>query len=374
VEFTAYDLTSNASEGASAWRPTQASMPHAEAYRHSIEQAQIADRAGLDGWFVTEHHFNPGFQIVPSPHLLVAALSQVTSRIRLGVMCTNLSLYHPVRVAEEIRMMDLLTGGRLEMGFGRGTAGHEHAGYGVNRAETETLFDESFALIRRLLTEDHVDGYDTGPWHGDGVTLAPEATQRPHPRLWLTGISEKSIRKAARLQLDLCTAFLDGADTERTAGIYRDEWAEAHPGIPVGRYGTLQHVFVAETEADARRWGQPHLEDWINAGLEAVVSTDGNDGSGDKGYEEHLRYFQRITGSPFDEAVANGRIIFGTPDQAVEQLVAKAAAGVDMFQGWFQFGGLDFAASDRSLELFCREVVPAVRRRLGQDTPAVTPV
>jgi alkanesulfonate monooxygenase SsuD/methylene tetrahydromethanopterin reductase-like flavin-dependent oxidoreductase (luciferase family) len=178
-------------------------------------------------------------------------------------------------------------------------------------------------------------------------------------------MSEKSIRKAAGLGVNLCTAFLDSAETEKTLGIYRDAWQESHPDAPSAKYGTLQHVFVAETESEARKWAQPHLTSWLDAGLEAVVSSKPTDGSVDAGYEEHGKYFEKITSLRFDEAVEKGRIIFGTPEQCVEQLLRKAECGVDMFQGWFQFGGLDHAASNRSLKLFAAEVAPAVRAATG---------
>lgn len=374
MEFAAFDLTSHSDDGASAWQQVEQSMPHRTVYRHTVEQARIAEEGGLDAYYLTEHHFNPGFQIVPSPHLLVAALSQVTQRIRLGVMCTNLPLHHPVRVAEEIRMMDLLTDGRLEMGFGRGTAGHEQAGYGVDRAQTETLFDASFSLIKELLTSGHVDSYDAGSWAGSTVVLAPEATQRPHPPLWMTGMSEKSLRKAARLGLNLATAFLDSDQTAKTNRIFREAWEESHPGAPCAKYGTLQHVFVAESEEAGRRWARPKLERWLDAGLEAVVASKPADGAVDPGYEEHAAYFEQMTSQRFDEAVANGRIIFGTPDQCVAQLLHKSECGVDMFQGWFQFGGLDHGASNRSLELFCREVAPAVKAALAPASTLPAPV
>lgn len=371
MQFTAFDLTSPTSDGASAWRPVEVDIAHSRAYQHIIDQVLLADAGGLDAYFFTEHHFNPGFQVVPSPHLLIAALSQVTSRIDLGAMCTNLPLYHPVRVAEEIRMLDALTGGRLQMGFGRGTAPHEQSGYGVERAETEWLFDESFDLVRELLANDQVESYDSGPWSGGGVLLTPEATQRPYPTMWITAVSDKSITKAARLGVNLCTAFLDSDEVARTSRLYRDAWQEARPDEPTGEYGTMQHIFVGETEQEARTLAQPQLNAWLTAGLEAAVAIGNADGSADKGYEDHASYFDKITNLPFEEAIEHGRIIFGTPEQCVEQLLAKAEGQVDMFQGWFQFGGLDFDASNRSLQLFCDEVAPKVRQQLGHTARPV---
>jgi luciferase family oxidoreductase group 1 len=361
VRFTVYDITTATQDGASAWRPVEEKISHKEAYQHTIRQAQIADEGGLDTYFLTEHHANPGFQVVPSPTVLLGALTQVTHRINLGVMTLNLPLYHPLRVAEEIRMLDLLSGGRLEVGLGRGQAGHEHAAFGVERAESETLFDQSFSLLQQFLVEGRLDSYSSGPWSGQGATVVPEATQRPHPPIWLAGMSEKSIAKAARLGVSLCTAFLDASEAARAADLYRQAWQRERPGQPTGQYGTLQHIFVAETEAEARKLGQPHLEDWLSAGHQAAVSISKSTDV-DKGYEEHKKWFDTVTHSPFDDAVASGRIIFGTPEQCTEQLIAKAQGGIDMFQGWFRFGGLDPEASDRSMRLFCDEVAPAVRK------------
>ncbi len=264
-------------------------------------------------------------------------------------------------------MMDLLTNGRLEMGFGRGTAAHEQVGYGVDRGNAEYLFDEGMSLLKHLLTAGGVESYEAGPWQGGAVVIVPDGVQRPHPPLWMAGVSEKSIRKAARMELNLCTAFLDHSDAANTSQIYRDAWEESHPGTPCGKYGTLQHIFVAETEDDARRWARPQIEGWLQGGLQAALASKGPNAGVDTGYEEHQTYLERITALHFDEAVAKGRVIYGTPDQCVDQLLEKAECGVDMFQGWFQFGALDHAASNRSLELFCTEVAPAVRAAMNLD-------
>lgn len=332
-----FDLTARPAPspgGPSPGPSSQAGLDRA-AYEHVVDQACLADERGLDAYYLTEHHFNPAFHIVPSPHLLVAALSQRTTRIRLGVMCTNLTLHHPVRVAEEIRMLDLLAGGRLEVGLGRGAAAHEQEGYGVDPADAEPLFDHSVALVKDLLTTGQADGYDGGPWKGGNVVLVPAPTQLPHPPLWLAAVTDPSLRKAARLGLNLCTAFLDMDGIARTSRAYREAWQELHPDLPCGRYGTLQQVFVGETTRDLRGSADARLEGWVTAGLS------------------------------IEEATAKGRLVYGTPDHCIAQLLRMAAGGVDMFQGWFQFGSLDQEASNRSLTLFCDAVVPGVRVALG---------
>ena len=340
-----FDLTSRpaASPGDPSSAPFSQARLDRAAYEHVVDQACLAEDGGLDAYYLTEHHFNPGFHIVPSPHLLVAALSQRTTRIRLGVMCTNLTLHHPVRVAEEIRMMDLLTGGRLEVGFGRGAAAHEQVGYGVDPAVAEPLFDHSMAVIGDLLTTGQADSYEVGPWKGGKVVLVPAPTQQPHPPLWLAAVADQSLRKAARLGLNLCTAFLDMDDVTRTSRTYREAWQEWHADRPCGRYGTLQQVFVGESERDLRH-SAGSLNGWVTAGLS------------------------------LEEASAKGRIVYGTPDTCIAQLLRMASSGVDMFQGWFQFGVLDQEASTRSLKLFCDAVVPGVRVALGLGAGPALPL
>jgi len=341
MELTVFDLTSRARHAAAPERSAPRDETDADAYEHTLEQAGMADEGGLDAYYLTEHHSNPSLQIVPSPHLVVAALSQRTARIRLGVMCTNLTLHHPVRVAEEVRMMDLLTSGRLEMGFGRGAAPHEQVGFGVEPSEAETLFEQSLAIVRQLLTSGRLDSYDGGPWKGTGVMLVPEATQRPHPPLWMAAVSDRSLRGAARLGLNLCTAFLDLEGMLSSRKIYQATWADAHPDLGCGRYGTLQHVFVGETEEEAYEQAGPQIEGWLGADV------------------------------TLKEAIARGSVVCGAPEQCVHQLLLRSEAGIDMFQGWFQFGALDPAASNRSLRLFCQEVAPAVRSALGHPGSAV---
>lgn len=351
MKFSIFDLGSQVS-----------GMSHSDIYRSYIDRAVLGEKLGFDAYYATEHHFDPAFQIVPSPHLLIPAIAAKTSKIRLGVMCTILPQHHPVRVAEEIRMMDILTNGRLEMGFGRGAQGKEQAGYGVDRAEAATLFDQSLNLVTTLLRDDEVDSYDAGPWKGAHVQLVPEATQKPYPPMWITAVSDSSLIKAGKQGLKVATSFMSGDEELRTMGVYRDAWRAARPGN--GHYACMHHVFVARTEKEANEVARPFIEGWLGNWLKIVG--DAPTEKVDRGYEEHAAYFKRIAGAKFDDAVANDMVIFGTPDQVAKQLGRLKERGVDEFLGWFQFGGLDIEAANQSMELFGNEVAPRVNRVLEQ--------
>ena len=335
-----------------------AGMSHADVYQSYINRAVRAESLGFDAYFATEHHFDPDFQIVPSPHLLIAAIAGRTSKIRLGVMCTILPQHHPVQVAEEIRMMDILTNGRLEMGFGRGAQGKEQAGYGVDRAEAATLFDHSLKLITTLLRDGEVESYDTGRWKGDRVYLVPEATQRPYPPMWVTAVSDATLVKAGAQGLKVATSFLAGDEELRTMRVYRDAWSAVRPGR--GHYACMHHVFVGRTEKEANELARPFIEGWLGNWLK-IVGDAPSENKVDRGYEEHAEYFKRIASAKFDDAVANDMVIFGTPDQTTKQILRLQARGVDEFLGWFQFGGLDIGAANELMKLFGNEVAPRIR-------------
>ena len=120
MELAAFDLTQ-----------PRTGRPHVDVYTHLLEQVRIAEEGGLAAYYLAEHHFDPHYSVVPSPNVVLGALALQTKRIRLGTMTTVLPYHHPIRVAEEIRELDLLTGGRLEVSFGRGAIRLEQIGWGV---------------------------------------------------------------------------------------------------------------------------------------------------------------------------------------------------------------------------------------------------
>src|ERR1700722_2363682 len=148
MELAAFDLTQ-----------PRTGRPHVDVYTHLLEQVRIAEEGGLAAYYLAEHHFDPHYSVVPSPNVVLGALALQTKRIRLGTMTTVLPYHHPVRVAEEIRELDLLTGGRLEVSIGRGAIRLEQIGWGVPRSESADRFDTALQLVRELLVHGHIDAY-----------------------------------------------------------------------------------------------------------------------------------------------------------------------------------------------------------------------
>jgi len=357
MQFTVFDLN-QAVKG----------KTHAETYQHLFNQVRIAEDGGMDGYYITEHHFDPGYNLTPSPNVILGALSQLTKRIRLGVMTTVLPYHHPVRVASEIRELDLLTNGRLDVAYGRGAIRVEQQGWGVPRDETSERFEATFHVVKQLLTESKVEKYGSKWWQGENVKIVPDAVQRPHPPMWLTAVSETSSYKAGRLGLHCCTAFRNQAERKVSIANFRAGWEEYSTDGPPGLYQSMHMIYVAETEQEAKKYAQPHIQGWLDHFVK--ILSDRPVTNEEASYETHKRVNQALLDSSFEKLLAETRVIFGTPDQCVEQLERLFSDGVDIFQGYFQFGELDYDASNRSLKLFCDEVAPRLMQRANGARPA----
>src|SRR5436190_13205892 len=138
--------------------------PHERFYRERLEIVEAYERAGFYSYHVAEHHLTP-LGMAPSPSVFLAAVAQRTKRLRFGPMVYVAPLYHPLRLLEEICMLDQMSGGRLEMGFGRGAAAAESRFFDVDPAQTEKLYEETVAFI--------LDGMLAG-----GVTVSEEAGRK----------------------------------------------------------------------------------------------------------------------------------------------------------------------------------------------------
>src|SRR5262249_4667439 len=166
---------------------TPLDKPHAELYRELLEQMEHADAAGFDVYSIIEHHFFQEFSISANPLALIAAAAQRTRRIRFRVALHTLPLTNPMRLAGEIAVADILTGGRLETGLGRGHA-WLFGRSGVDLAESRGRFDEAVDILIRAWTEEKFDF--TGEYYRfRDLTVVPKPLQKPHPPLYTGGTS-----------------------------------------------------------------------------------------------------------------------------------------------------------------------------------------
>lgn len=329
-------------------------VTHSETYKHMLDLAAVAEEGGMNGWFFAEHHGDGYLSTTPSPNLLIAAASQTTSTLRLGVMVSVLPYHHPLRAAEEIRMLDQLTNGRLEVGLGRGAIRHEQQAYGVERQTTSEQFDASLDVLLELLTTDSAT-FSSQWWSGSIEKMTPAAVQRPHPPLWAAAVSPNSITRAARTGSHAATTLLplDLAVVYRSE--YHEAWNAVRPDEPVGKFSHGVTIAIAETSKEAEQNARELLEARSAHFLKQISDRPK---TGDKAYAHHERGWRDYVDSSFTQLVDRGCLIFGSVDDAIEQTSRIVESGIEMLTVVPQFSGLDYAAGRRSLELFANEVIP----------------
>lgn len=319
----------------------------AEIYEGRLRLLEAYDRAGFFAYHVAEHHATP-LGMAPSPAVFLAAAAQRTRRLRLGTLVFALPLHHPLRLIEEICMLDHLSGGRLEMGFGRGSSPIELEYYGQDPQRAAEVYWETVDVVLRGLRERELTARTSG--HAiDNVPMELAPLQRPHPPLWYGVHSLESAERAARCGFNI--ARNEPADA---SGAYISRWrAIRHEIDPEGRRplkaGVTQFVVVAETDEAALAAARRAYLVWHQS-FHAL-------------FRRHGRV-AKISGgeATFDELAARGKGVAGTPDKVTAFLRQRlAATRADYCIVRLAFGDLTTTESLRSVDLLASEVMPALR-------------
>jgi probable F420-dependent oxidoreductase len=220
-----------------------------------IAEAQVAEQAGFDSCLMPEHHQH-SHGAFPSPLLVAAAIAAQTTRLRVGSGVLLLPLYHPVRVAEDGAMVDLLSKGRLILGVGAGVLGADFAAVGVPQRQRPSRFDEGLQIVKRAWTEEQVSFFGQR-YRLHHVAVTPKPVQQPHPPLWVAGMADEGIKRAARLGDAWFMDLLGNIHTlGRRAVLYRQtcsQWGKS-PYI-----AALREAWVADTTAQADQEYAPHV-------------------------------------------------------------------------------------------------------------------
>ncbi|MDH4144156.1 MAG: LLM class flavin-dependent oxidoreductase [Acidimicrobiia bacterium] len=340
-----------------------AGVPMHRLLAERIELIQLADAAGFAGYHLAEHH-GSDLCLAPNQEIFLAAAAQATSRIRLGPMVKILPIHHPLRVIEDICLLDQLTGGRVEYGVGRGIAAIEHFWFDGDWFASHERFEEALGLILTGLREGTVDA--SGSSHFDfppiDVTLTP--FQQPHPPFWYPGNPEV----AGRLGLGL---MWPGPISEADHRRYVDAW-HAHAGSDVRadrpgdrpRVGTVEMAIVAETEKEAKAIA---ARGWKGLMRRIVhVHTFDALALGEAGAREALNpraeRAKAMVEADDDAAFEALAVGAGTPEQVRDRLAAYLERGLsDYIVLQLPTGDMTFEESRRSLQLFVDEVAPALR-------------
>ena len=318
-------------------------LPLAEFYELRLRLLEKYDAAGFYSYHLAEHHATP-LGLAPVPGIFLAAATQRTRRIRLGPCVYCLPLYDPLRLIEEVCMLDQLSRGRFDFGVGRGIVPYEMAYFNLHHLETEEIYREGLEVILQGLTSDVLE--HRGPKYVyRKVPMILKPLQKPHPPLWYGLGHAAGAEWAATNRVNVITnlpAEMSAPLFER----YREVWQRKHGDGPTPKLGMGRHVFVAPTEAEAMTRGRAHYAVWY-ANLTKLWRDFGS---------IPVRFAQ-----DFDEARRRGVAVAGTPAQVREEIERQMAASRGTYMTCrLMFGEMTEAEATASLDLFTAEVMPHI--------------
>jgi alkanesulfonate monooxygenase SsuD/methylene tetrahydromethanopterin reductase-like flavin-dependent oxidoreductase (luciferase family) len=327
----------------------QRGEPLHQMYDERMALLRAAEDAGFYGYHLTEHHVTP-LSSTPSPSVFLAAAARETKRIRLGALLYLLPLYHPIRLLEEICMLDHLSGGRLDFGVGRGVAPPEFEAFDVDMARSQADYEHALAVLLQGFTRDRIS-YKSDRYEFRDVPVPIRPLQRPYPPLWYGLRGESGPLFAARYGMNGVTLGPD-AMCAATLRVFRTQWA-AHADerkrhnspVQTPMAGVMRTMFIADSDAEANAIARPAYARWYDS----------------LGWLWRMRGLQLPISIPedFEQAKQTGALVVGSPDTVARVFEAQAPAiGHNYLVLMLAFGSLTHAQEMHSLDLFRREVMP----------------
>ena len=279
-----------------SWPGRRVSLP--TVYERTLQRIEIMDRAGYDAVWLTEHHFTD-YSVCPSIPVMGSYAAARTQRLRIGTGVSLAALYHPLRLAEEIALLDILSGGRVNWGVGRGFDVNEFRAFDVPLDESQARFHESVDIVLRAWTDERL--HYTGQYYSfDGVEVLPKPLQQPHPPVWTAASSPAAIAWSAAMGYSI---LMDPHSTHTEIGqkwtSYRDQLEHHGHSISGRDIPMARLVAVAPTDAQAREVASQGARWLIDA------------------YVDPKRF--GVVGDPVQNYV-DRVIIHGSPERVVDEL------------------------------------------------------
>lgn len=326
----------------------------ATVFDERIAFAQEADQAGFWCLHVAEHHCSP-LNMVPVPGLYMSAVARATKRLRVGPMVYLLPLYSPLRLAEEICMLDHLSKGRLEVGVGRGVSPFELGYHKVKHEDSRDIFKDAYECLKAALSNDPFS-YESGLFSYQDVPMPLRPLQNPMPPFWYASSNDTGSQWAGEHGLHFVT---NGPTTRARANIdvfraaLAARGAPAHPraefsgGLAVG---VSRQIVVADTDEEARRIAEPAAAHH-HANLTWLMRRNAN--------SDLTKRLNIPAAASFEDAVREGTLICGSPQTVLRQIEAQVGAlGINYLVAYMFFGTMTLPDALRSLNLFRSEVMP----------------
>jgi alkanesulfonate monooxygenase SsuD/methylene tetrahydromethanopterin reductase-like flavin-dependent oxidoreductase (luciferase family) len=332
--------------------PEADGQSHAERYTEMFELIALAEELGFDVAWLAELHFGGAFSLLANPLMIVPVIAQRTARIRIGTAVTLLPFVHPLSCAEQAATADVLSGGRLEFGVGRGSISSQFHGFRVALAENRARFDEALEIIRLAWTKERFS-YRGTFWDVEELAVVPKPMQRPHPPIRVAVHTAESFAHIGSTGLPIYsgTTTTPLPQLRECMALYRERLAAAGHAWRPDQMALMLPVYVG-----ARETMRPGVHKYYR-NLETIFAQV------PESYGEHLPRLkmirQNVTNLPFDK-FCRDHAAFGDPAEVVDKLqAARDEFGLSQIIAWFDQGNvLPRAEVERTMRRFAAQVMP----------------
>jgi alkanesulfonate monooxygenase SsuD/methylene tetrahydromethanopterin reductase-like flavin-dependent oxidoreductase (luciferase family) len=310
-----------------------------QVYARALERIDVMETSGYDAVWLAEHHFT-GYSVCPSVHVMGAHVAARTKRLRIGTAVTLAALAHPLRIAEEVALLDVLSGGRVNWGAGRGFERREFDAFGVPPAESAERFREAVEIVLAAWTQERVSY--SGRFHAvEDVEVLPKPLQRPHPPSWVAASSEDAIRWAASRGLSiLMDPHSPHAEIARKRELYRSELEAAGFAFDGRELPMARLLALAESAGEAEEIARRGASWTVGAYIHPQALAGFRPGA-ERDLDPVEHYLRDV-------------VVHGTPDAVLDQLEKLRS---EMFLSSLLIAPL----SEGSFRLFTERVLPRLR-------------
>ncbi len=337
--------------------PCYGSQSPVRRYRDTIEQSVYAETLGYESVWPVEQHFNAELSITPAPLLLLAALAERTQRLRLGIAIVLLPLSHPLRIAEEIASLDVLSNGRVEFGVGRGAIPLHFSAFGVPQAESRERFAETLELILKAWTHERVS-HRGRFFQVEKVAVVPRPVQQPYPpiRVAANSVDTFELMGQAGYPIFVATPINPFPKIPGNVALYREaRKAAGHPPDEGEDVTLALPLHVATSRQQVREVMEPSIRHY----LETVASIYESSVAGTEPPGSLRERLERLRSVSYEQA-CEMMAIFDTPEACVDRLQRLCEQlKIGRVICWFNIGGgVPHGRVMRSMELFAAKVMP----------------
>jgi alkanesulfonate monooxygenase SsuD/methylene tetrahydromethanopterin reductase-like flavin-dependent oxidoreductase (luciferase family) len=355
-------------------RPWDADSEY-RAFQEVLEQAVAGDRLGWDAFWTVEHHFLQEYSHCSNPEVLYGAIAARTERIRLGygVRLMPKPYNHPIRTAESVAVLDLISNGRVDFGTGRSATRIELEGFGVDPKDTREMWQEAIEHVHGAWTNDEYE-FEGRHWSMPRRRVQPKPRQDPHPPVFGATTSDEGHEQMGRLGLGLCSfaVGLPPDEVKRKIDIYRDAIAQCDAPLTSfvnEKAATFTMAICSPDEAEAREVARESFEWYPKVGARQIAEVadwmaERNQDLGNYGYAADMRKVAddgSLDLLSLEYLVDSGACVLGTPEQCIDACRKYEEAGVDLLLCLVNPYKIPHDKVMQTIELMGTEVIPAFR-------------